>query len=141
MAYLWSGAKIELRHVPYEGGGPAVLDAIAGHVQGVLVPVPTVFGHVKSGRLRALGVTSGQRSSLVPDLPTISEAGVPGFEYGTRFGLLAPAGTPKPNRLRDCEVAEGDRSSRNHCTLGVCRTQPRQTPDARPPARKPKKMR
>lgn len=95
MAYLQSMAKIELHHVPYKGGGPAVIDLIAGHVQSVLVPIPTVFAHVKAGRLRALGVTSGQRSPSVPELPTISEAGVPGFEYSTWFGLLAPAGTPK----------------------------------------------
>lgn len=95
MAYLQSVAKIELLHVPYKGGGPAVLDAIAGNVQCVLAPIPTIFAHVKAGRLRPLGVTSSKRSSTLPELPTISEAGVPGFEYSTWFGLLAPAKTPK----------------------------------------------
>lgn len=95
MAYLQSVAKIELHHVPYKGGGPAVIDAIAGHVQCVLVPVPTVYGHLKAGRLRGLGVTGSKRSSTVPELPTIAEAGVPGYEFSTWFGLLAPSRTPK----------------------------------------------
>ncbi|MBI1964727.1 MAG: tripartite tricarboxylate transporter substrate binding protein [Betaproteobacteria bacterium] len=88
-------AKIQLLHVPYKGGGPAVRDAIAGHVQFTLSPIPTIFGHLKAGRLRALGVSSAKRSPTLPELPTIAESGVPGYEFSTWFGLLAPAGTPK----------------------------------------------
>ncbi len=85
MAYFMSLAKIRLHHVPYKGGGPAVRDAIAGQVQCVIVPIPTVFGHIKAKRLRPLGVSSSKRSPVLPDLPTIAEAGV-----------LAPAKTPRP---------------------------------------------
>jgi tripartite-type tricarboxylate transporter receptor subunit TctC len=95
MSYFQSLAKIALHHVPYQGGGPAVRDAIAGHVQCTLSPVPTVYGHLKAGRLRALAVTSSKRFVTLPDLPTIAESGVPGFEFSTWFGLLAPAATPK----------------------------------------------
>ena len=96
MAFFESVAKIKLYHIPYKGGGPAVRDAIAGHVKAVMSPIPTIFGHLKAGRLRALGVSSAKRSSVLPDLPTIAEAGVPGYEFSTWYGVLAPAGTPKP---------------------------------------------
>ena len=95
MAYLQSVAKIELHHIPYKGGGPAVRDAIAGNVQCVLAPIPTVFGHLKAGRLRALGLTGRKRSAVLPDLPTIAEGGVVGYEFSTWYGVLTPAGTPK----------------------------------------------
>lgn len=94
MAYLQSVAKIKLHHVPYKGGGPAVRDAIAGQVQCVLAPIPTVFGHLQAGRLRGLGLTGRKRSAVLPNMPTIAEAGVPGYEFSTWYGLLAPAGTP-----------------------------------------------
>lgn len=94
MAYLQSVAGIKLHHIPYKGGGPAVRDAIAGHVQCVLAPIPTVFGHLKAGRLRGLGLTGRRRSATLPDMPTIAEAGVAGYEFSTWYGLLAPAGTP-----------------------------------------------
>lgn len=96
MAYFMSVAKIDLHHVPYKGGGPAVRDAIAGQVQCVMVPIPTVYGHIKARRLRPLGVSSSKRSPVLPDLPTIAEAGVPGYEFSTWYGVLAPAKTPKP---------------------------------------------
>ncbi len=95
MAYLQSVAKIKLHHIPYKGGGPAVRDAIAGNVQCVLAPIPTVFGHLKAGRLRGLGLTGRKRSAVLPDMPTIAEAGVPGYEFSTWYGLLTRAGTPK----------------------------------------------
>jgi tripartite-type tricarboxylate transporter receptor subunit TctC len=94
MAYFMSIAKIRLHHVPYKGGGPAVRDAIAGQVQCVMVPIPTVFGHINARRLRPLGVSSARRSPVLPDLPTIAEAGVPGYEFSTWYGVLAPAKTP-----------------------------------------------
>lgn len=95
MAYLQSVADIKLLHVPYKGGGPAVRAMMGGEVQCVLSPIPTVFSHIKAGRLRPLAVSGSKRSSALPDLPPISEAGVPGYEFNTWYGLLAPAGTPK----------------------------------------------
>ncbi|HYC46664.1 MAG TPA: tripartite tricarboxylate transporter substrate binding protein [Burkholderiales bacterium] len=95
MSYLQSVAGMKLHHVPYKGGGPAVAGMIGGEVQAVLTPIPTAFPHIKSGRVRVLAVSSGKRSSVLPDVPTIAESGVPGFEFSTWFGLLAPAGTPK----------------------------------------------
>lgn len=95
MAYFQSVAGIQLHHVPYKGGGPAVRDAIAGNVQCVMAPIPTVFGHLKAGRLRGLGLTGRSRSAVLPDMPTIAESGVPGYEFSTWYGVLAPAKTPK----------------------------------------------
>ena len=103
MAYLESVAKIRLLHVPYKGGGPAVTAMIGGEVQCVLTPIPTVIGHIKAGRLRPLAVSATKRTSSLPDLPLITESGVPGYDFSTWYGLLAPAGTPKAvvNRLND----------------------------------------
>jgi tripartite-type tricarboxylate transporter receptor subunit TctC len=88
-------AGIQLLHVPYKGGGPAVRAMMAGEVQCVLAPVPTVVPHIQGGRVRALAVSSAKRSSALPDVPTIAQAGVPGYDFSTWYGLLAPAGTPK----------------------------------------------
>ncbi len=82
-------------HVPYRGGGPAVQDLIAGHVQLSFMTVFEASGHVKAGKLRALAVTSRQRVSALPDVPTLAESAVPGFDSISWIGLLAPAGTPK----------------------------------------------
>lgn len=95
MAYFLKVANINLLHVPYKGGGPAVRDAIAGHVKCVMSPVPTVFGHLQAGRLRGIGQSGSKRSSVLPDMPTVAESGVPGYEFNTWYGLLAPAKTPK----------------------------------------------
>jgi len=83
-------------HVPYKGAGPALTDTIAGQVQFMIATMPAAAAHMRSGKLRALGVSGAKRSPAFPDLPTIAEAGVPGYEYSTWYGLLAPAGTPKP---------------------------------------------
>lgn len=96
MAYLMSVAKVDLLHVPYKGGGPAVQDLVAGQIQTSLSPVPTVFGHVEAKRLRALGVSGKVRVPVLPEVPTIAEGGVPGFTFTTWFGLSVPAGTPRP---------------------------------------------
>jgi tripartite-type tricarboxylate transporter receptor subunit TctC len=103
MAYLESVAKIKLLHVPYKGGGPAVTAMIGGEVQCVLTPIPTVVGHIKAGRLRPLAVSATKRTSSLPDLPLISESGVPGYDFSTWYGLLAPARTPNSviSRLND----------------------------------------
>jgi len=84
-------AKVDMLHVPYKGSGQSIVDLIAGHVQLDFDAVPVVLGHARQGRLRALAVTSAKRSALLPEVPTISEAGVPGFDMGTWWGLVAPA--------------------------------------------------
>ncbi len=86
---------VEMTHIPYKGGGPAVADLIAGHVSLSFATALESLPHVKSGRLRALAVSSARRSVAAPDLPTIAEAGVPGYESGSWLALYAPAGTPK----------------------------------------------
>jgi tripartite-type tricarboxylate transporter receptor subunit TctC len=87
-------AGIKMLHVPYKGGGPAVTDLMAGHVNILFTTVLEAVGHVKSGKLRGLAVTSSQRSPALPDLPTMAEAALPGFDTGSWLGMLAPAGTP-----------------------------------------------
>ncbi|HLH94484.1 MAG TPA: tripartite tricarboxylate transporter substrate binding protein [Xanthobacteraceae bacterium] len=89
-------AGIELVHVPYKGTGPALTDLLGGHIPLMFTPIPTAHGQVQAGALRALAVTSAQRSSLLPDLPTVAESGLPGYEAALRYGLVAPAGTPRP---------------------------------------------
>ncbi len=87
-------AGIEAVHVPYKGGAPAITDLIAGQVQMLLVSIPSVLPHVRAGRLRAIAVTSARRSASAPDVPTIAEAGYPGFEYSNWNALFVPAATP-----------------------------------------------
>jgi tripartite-type tricarboxylate transporter receptor subunit TctC len=82
--------------IPYKGGGPALIDTVGGQVQMMIVPVVSAIGHIKSNRLRALGMSSARPSPMLPDVPTIADTGVPGYEYVTWYGLLAPAATPKP---------------------------------------------
>ncbi len=86
--------KINIVHVPYKGAGPAVSDLLGGHVDMLSSSIPSLLGQIKSQRLRALAVTSLQRSSMLPDVPTLNEAGVPGYELNGWWGMLAPAGTP-----------------------------------------------
>jgi tripartite-type tricarboxylate transporter receptor subunit TctC len=85
--------KIDLVHVPYKGTGPALNDLIGGQVQMMVSTFASALPHAKSGRLRALAVTTAKRSSAAPDIPTLIESGVPDFEYSTWYGLFAPAGT------------------------------------------------
>ena len=82
-------------HVPYKGAGPALTDVIGGQVNFMIATMPGALPHVKSGRLRALGISSLRRSSALPDVPTIAESGVPGYEYVAWFGLFAPASTSR----------------------------------------------
>ena len=86
---------VEFVHIPYKGGGPAVADLVAGHVQFSFATAPSALGFVKSGKLRALGVTTPTRFSGLPDVPTISEAVFPGFEASNWYCFVAPAHTPK----------------------------------------------
>ena len=88
-------AGIDLTHVPYRGAGPALTDVVAGQVQVMFASSASSLPHVRSGRLRALGISSTRRSSVAPDIPTVAESGVPGFEAVTIFGLVAPANTPR----------------------------------------------
>lgn len=85
----------DIVHVPYKGGGPALADVIAGQVQLLFNTMTSTIGFVGSGKLRALAVTGTQRSPSVPELPTVAEAGVAGFDVGAWFGIVAPAGTPR----------------------------------------------
>ena len=85
---------IDMVHVPYKGAAPAMVDLVAGQVQVNFGGSPSVMPHVKSGRLRALGVTTAKRVSATPELPTIAEAGLKGYEATGWYGLLAPVGTP-----------------------------------------------
>jgi tripartite-type tricarboxylate transporter receptor subunit TctC len=91
-----SMAEIKLGHIPYKGTGPAMSDLLGGHISMMFAPIPAAHANVAAGTLRALGVSSLQRSRLLPDIPTIAEAGLPGFEATQRSVLLAPAGTPRP---------------------------------------------
>ncbi len=88
-------AGVNLNHIPYKGSAPAVTDLIGGQVEALFDNTPNVLPHVKAGRLRALAVSSPKRSALVPDLPTVDEAGVPGYRMQVWFGVVAPAATPK----------------------------------------------
>ena len=90
-----SRAKIDIVHVPYKSIAPAVTDVVGGHVPVMFASLPAAWHHVKSDRLRALAVTTGKRSQFVPEMPTISEAGVPGFDASTWWGLFAQGRTPK----------------------------------------------
>ena len=83
-------------HVPYKGGGPALVDTLSGQVDMSFPTLSAVLPHVKAGKLKALAVTSAKRSSLLPEVPTMQEAGVTGFEFQQWLAILAPAGTPQP---------------------------------------------
>jgi tripartite-type tricarboxylate transporter receptor subunit TctC len=88
-------AKINIVHVAYKGAAPALQDVIAGHVQMMFATAASVIGLIKQGKVRALAVTTPNRTALLPDLPTVDELGIKGFEATTWHGLVAPAGTPK----------------------------------------------
>jgi len=89
-------AGIKLEHVPYKGTGPALLDTMSGHVPLLMSTLLPPLPHLKTGRLRALGVTSAKRVSSLPDVPTVAEGGVAGYEVVGWYGIAAPAGTPQP---------------------------------------------
>ena len=89
-------AGVNLVSVPYKGGGPAVIDLIAGRVQVYFSTIPAALAHVQSGRLRGIAVTTTKRVNLIPEVPTVAESGLPGFEVVGWFGIFAPVGTPRP---------------------------------------------
>jgi tripartite-type tricarboxylate transporter receptor subunit TctC len=86
--------KIKVKHIPYKGAAPAVNDLIGGQIDGVVDNPPTVIAHIKAGTITALAVAGKQRIGVLPDVPTTAEAGLPGWEASSWFGLMAPAGTP-----------------------------------------------
>src|SRR3984893_12419944 len=94
--YFARAAGITLVHIPYKGTGPALSELLGGHIPMAFAPIPAAHANVSAGLLRALAVTSVTRSSLLPDVPTMSEAGLPGFDASLYYGLVAPAGTPRP---------------------------------------------
>ena len=133
--YFAASAGIKLVHIPYKGTGPALTDLLGGHIPMAFAPIPASHPNVSAGTLRALAVTSTTRSSLMPDVPTISESVLPGFDASLYYGLAAPAGTPRPDHRqaqqgiarRAClrrgqEAADAGRH-RNHAGLagGLCR--------------------
>ncbi len=105
-------AGVKITHIPYKGTGPGLVDAMAGQVQMLFANVLSSLTYVKAGRLRALAVTTAKRSTVLPDLPTIAESGVPGYETSTWHGWLAPAGVPPAilNRL-NAELVRSARAS------------------------------
>ncbi|MGH8660988.1 MAG: Bug family tripartite tricarboxylate transporter substrate binding protein [Burkholderiales bacterium] len=92
---LSSMAGITMLHVPYKGGGPALVDLIAGQVQVLFSTQLASWPHIRSGRIRALAVSTAKRPASIPDLPTVAEAGLPGYDAGVWYGILAPAGAPR----------------------------------------------
>ncbi|HEX7251190.1 MAG TPA: tripartite tricarboxylate transporter substrate binding protein [Burkholderiales bacterium] len=112
-----SMAGVEIEHVPFKGSGQALVDVIAGRVSMIFDNMPSALPHIKSGKLRALGVTGLQRSSALPEVPTIAEAGVPGYDSLSWSGIAAPAGTPKEtiarlNRAIDAILASAEMRSK-----------------------------
>ena len=103
MELLQSSAHIEMLHVPYKGSGPALTDLMGGRIQAMLLTIPAVMPYIAGGQLRAIATSGAKRSPALPQLPTLAESGVPGFEYEPWYGLFAPAGTPQPvlDRIHD----------------------------------------
>jgi len=102
---------VDMIHIPYKGSAPAVTDLLAGQVQMMFDNIPSALPHIKSGKLRALATTGAKRDPALPDLPTIAEAGVPGYESGVWFGLMVPAGTPADVVARlNAEAVKGAKS-------------------------------
>ena len=100
-------AKVDIAHIGYKGTGAALIDILGGHVDLLFGNLPSQLPHVRSGKLRPLGISTAQRSSLLPEVPTIGEAGVPGFEMSAWFGWLAPAGTSRETVLKlQSEIAK-----------------------------------
>jgi tripartite-type tricarboxylate transporter receptor subunit TctC len=103
--------RIDIVHIPYKGSAPAVTDLLGGQVNMMFDNIPSALQHIRAGKLRALAVTGAKRDPLLPDVPTVAEAGVAGYESGVWFGLAVPAGTPRDviARLNDAAV-KGTRS-------------------------------
>ncbi|HVF65059.1 MAG TPA: tripartite tricarboxylate transporter substrate binding protein [Casimicrobiaceae bacterium] len=96
MEYFKSVAKIDVQHVPYKGTGPMVSDLLGGQIEMTFNGIPPIAGQLKAGKMRPIAVGAATRVSSFPDVPTIAESGYPGFETSQWYGIIAPAGTPKP---------------------------------------------
>ena len=96
MALLEHSADVKFTHVPFKGGGPSMIAVIASQVDFSIPAYPTAVPHLKAGKLRILAITGATREPTAPDVPTVAEAGVPGYEFTIWFGMFAPAATPKP---------------------------------------------
>jgi tripartite-type tricarboxylate transporter receptor subunit TctC len=94
MELLKTMAKVDLTHIPYKGAAPAVMDGVAGHVAMLFGPMPVVTPHANAGRLRIIAVSTKDRSRAIPNVPTVAESGVPGFDATNSVGIVAPAATP-----------------------------------------------
>jgi tripartite-type tricarboxylate transporter receptor subunit TctC len=100
-------AGVQIAHIPYKGSAPALQDLVGGQVQMMFDNLPSSLALIKAGKLKALAVTSKERAAALPDVPTMAESGLPGFEASSWFGLLAPAGTPQPVILKiNADVAK-----------------------------------
>lgn len=107
-----SMAGVKMMHIPYKGSGPALIDLLSGQVQLTFANVLSSRAHVQAGKLRALAVSSAERSAVLPELPTVSESGVPGYDTASWYGYLAPAGTPQPIIQRlNAEIINGLKSA------------------------------
>jgi tripartite-type tricarboxylate transporter receptor subunit TctC len=119
MELLKYRAGIDVVHVPYKGVGPALQDTLAGHVSSMIANIPSSRPHILAGKLRPLAVTSLHRAPALPDVPTMSESGIEGYEVLNWFGVFAPAGTPKEivDRLQaEAAVMMADDKTKNMLT-------------------------
>jgi tripartite-type tricarboxylate transporter receptor subunit TctC len=130
---LKSAANINIRHVPYRGSVPAMLDVIAGHIPFMVVDLQPALQQIKEGKVRVLGVTTPKRVAAAPDIPTIAEGGLPGYELVAWQGVVAPAGTPRP--VVDALAAQiakllSDPATRERFTAIAIEPLPGSTPDS-----------
>lgn len=130
---LKTAAGIDIRHVPYRGSVPAMLDVIAGHIPFMVVDLQPALQQIRDGKVRVLGVTAPKRVTAAPDIPTLSEAGLPGFELVAWQGAVAPAGTPRP--IVDALAAQiakmlADQATRDKLTAISLEPLPPSTPDS-----------
>jgi tripartite-type tricarboxylate transporter receptor subunit TctC len=125
-------AGVRLVHVPYKGVNLAMNDVMAGEVQLVVIGIPAAAPHIKAGKLRALAVIDSRRAAALPEVPTVAEAGLPGFEVTTWYGVLAPAGTPRPIVMRlNAEIVKVMQSPEMKDRLASMATEPvTSTPEA-----------
>ena len=132
--YFASEAGVRITHIPYKGSGPALTDLVGGHVSIYFSSMPPAIGLVKEGKVRALAVTGAKRSPFFPDVPTVAEAALPGFEAVLHYGIVGPAGMPRAivdklnaalraavtsEEFKDAACCRGNRAARQH-GRGVC---------------------